>query len=369
MKKSVKFLFPFLLINSASLSSCNVDPNLNKTLLTYGDLHISETNFKDLDQEYKYHLSYDQLKTKMNTKNENFMVSIAAEGCGCWEILSNCVFPYMEKTNSICYRIKLSDFKGKDHLGFELISGDSTFAIIKNGVIVKQISSLINEKQTRDANSFLNFMNLNVLPPKMIRINENDYLNKVLDTPFTKAAIYLSRSECGDCKALEPNILKPYFESRIYSNKLYVLDCQPFYKSSSDSNYQDYLNKKDEFMMTSDYNPDFGYNAGVFPSLFYFEEVTCKAGAIAYNETIQKIDNKYVVTDTYYTDERVAKLEYLNNYNGEKVLLNKEINESQLNISGNYIEWSKEYSNEFYRPIIYSFLDYVLPLENNLIEQ
>lgn len=367
MQKKIAILLPILALNSSLLFGCENNKEKNKTFLTYGDLNISEKNFSDFSKNYEYELSYSELKNKIQLNNENFMVAIANDnGCTCWTYLAAVINVYLQDTNTICYRVKISEFDEKDSFGLNVTDGTSSFAIFKDGQIKKQLNTTVNEKETHNYDSFKSFMDKNVILPKMYYINSEDYENVTTWNPNCRATVYLSRSGCSDCQAIEPRILKPYFENRKDSNNLYILDCQKYWKNSSDPNYQDYLDAKFNFGLTAESNPLYGYNSGVFPSFLYWNNVTCECGAVAYNDTITKQNDKYVITDTYYTTERKVNLPYLKD---NQILKNKEIPQTELDIAGEYIRWNYDYSTNYYKEVIGQFLDYTLPFGNDRIKK
>ena len=61
MKKTTKFLLPFLVLSSLGLSSCDS----HKAILTYGNIEMSDYDIADLSSDYIYDISYELLEEKI----------------------------------------------------------------------------------------------------------------------------------------------------------------------------------------------------------------------------------------------------------------------------------------------------------------
>lgn len=354
MKKSVKFLLPFLVINSALLFGCEKDKD-KKTLLTYGDMNYQAEKLADNSEVFQYELTYDELKAKMDDKKENFLVAVSTSQCGCWNAFAATLKDYIQETHVIVYKIKYTEFKNKDSLGIKLTAGSTSFAIIKDGKVALTLCSDKDDDTMDDTATFKAMMEKAVILPKMYYISINDYKQKFQENALTSGVIYFKRSECGDCKEAEPSILKPYFESHKDSKRIYVVDIQPIWASQGQEGYDNYLEEKIALGLASNENVKFGYNGGVVPSFIYIEHGEYKSGAVAYNDTIEKVGDKYVVTDSYYTTERIQNL----GYNAE-VIKGKEIPEADLKINSYGASWKYDKANEYHKKNVTNFLDYAL---------
>ena len=189
--------------------------------------------------------------------------------------------------------------------------------------------------------------------PSCYFINKEDIEN--IKTSGKNAVIYFERTSCGDCQALNPTLLRSYIKAHPNMNKLYVFDCQPYYRKKTDEDYQSYVDIKHELGLSNVNNPIYGFNDGVFPFFSYIENGAYASGAVVYNERISKADEKYYVTGSYYTNERVPSLQYT-----DIVLEGKEVSIEELNISETRAIWKEEFVNKAYEPIVNSFLDYAL---------
>ena len=348
MKKSLKFFLPIIAITSACLFACKKDED-KKTHLTFGDLHMTEAAFKldlrTLDGNYKYELTYDQLKEKIEDKEEDFIVAVANEGCQCWTSFSPVLSQYCNETKAICYTINLNSIINQDNLGIKIKSGCSSFAIFKNGSCKLSLCSNRNQKEMYEYTNFKDVLDKNVVVPKMIYITETDYFKIYGDSHTSDAVVYLKRSGCGDCQHIEPSILKPYFDSHADSKVMYVLDCQEYWRKSTDADYSTYVEKKAQLGMA---DSTFGYDEGKFPFFVCIKDGVIKAAASAYNESV---DSTNKLTGTYYTVERVAANEYEPPVLEGKQLTADEVYED----SGT---WKEAPRDAVYKPIIESFLNY-----------
>ena len=348
MKKSLKFFLPILAISSACLFACNKDED-KKAHLTYGNLHMTEAafnlDFKNLGKGYQYELTYDQLVSKIEDKNEDFLLAVVNEGCGCWTSFSPVLAQYCSETKAICYTIDLKSILNENHLGIKVKDGQSSFAIFKNGSCKISMCTDKNQNEMYDFENFKTALGKNVILPKMVYIDETDYLGKIYgDSHQIDAVVYLKRSGCGDCKHIEPAILKPYFDSHTDSKVMYVLDCEK-YRGTDEYNV-----KKAEFGMT---DPTFGYGEGMFPFFVYIKNGAIASAASAYNEVVNS-ENK--LEGTYYTAAHVEANEYQS-----EVLEGKQLSVDEILVNQDGRTWKSERRDAAYKPLIESFLNYALP--------
>ena len=348
MKKSLKFFLPILAVSSTCLFACKKDEK-EKTHLTYGNIHMTEASF-DLDLKvvggnYQYELSYNTLKEKIESKNENFMLAVVNNGCECWTTFSAVLNQYCNETKAVCYTINLESIINENHFGIKMESSSSSFAVFKNGTCKFSLCTNSNQNEMYDYQNFKNLLDKRVILPKMMYIEEEDYTGKIYTTENPKdAVVYLKRSGCGDCKRIDQIALKPYFESHSSSNVLYILDCQKYVGTEG------YATKKAEFGMT---DSTFGYGEGLFPFFVYIKNGAISSAASAYNESVNS-ENK--LTGTYYTPDHVAANEYQ-----AEVLEGKQLSSDDVLVSQEVRTWKQEPRDATYKSLIESFLNYALP--------
>ena len=343
MKKLVKFLLPFLCLNAGLLSGCGND---NRIMLSFGDMHASDV----------VDVSINDIDTKVKNK-ESFMLAVSSNTCACWLDFQPVIQNYVTENHLYCAHISYNDFKNfASTYDIQLTSSTTTFVVFRNGVAEVKLMSSIEDKTLKDINVFKKFMNGTVKMPKMYMINENDVAT--IKSSKKNAVVYFERTGCDDCTFIN-NTLFDYFDKHENSNNMYVLDCQPWKSLSS----EEYQSKKDEFGISAVNNPTYGANIGtdqgVFPFFSYISNGDYASGAGAFNGAVSNVGDKYVVQDSYYTAERVPKLDYT-----DKVIKGYEIPANDVSDNGKYVMWMKDKSIEFYKPIITSFLDVELAKAN-----
>ena len=355
MKKVAKILLPFVCLNAFVFSSCGND---NKIQLSFGNIHASlvgRENDNDLEKE---NFTVVELDRKIENK-ESFLLVIADTTCACWSDFRPIIKSYVSEKHVDCYFLRYDYFdKYASSHNIDLTKGTTKFVIYEEGAVKIQIksSSDPNNKTLRDKNAFYKFMEGNVKLPKAYLIKEEDY------STVTKngAVIYFERSECGDCTYLNPSVLRSYVKKHPDMKNIYVLDCQSWKDDLTDEQYQE---KKDGYGLSTVNNPTYGFDTGVFPFFSFVKDGNYLSGAVAFNDTVSKVDGKYVVTNSYYTNERASKLDYLANVD-KKVIKGLELPSSDIEDHVEWYSWSKDKSVKYYEPIINSFLDTYLPQVN-----
>lgn len=346
MKKLVKILVPFLCISASLLSACGKDDNGNKIMLSFGDLNA--TDVVDLE--------VGDIQSKIKNK-ESFMLAVSSNTCACWLDFHPIIKSYVTENHLYCAHTTYNDFKDyASTYGIQLSSSSTTFVIFEDGVAKIKIMSSAEDKKFKDLNTFKSFMNDAVTMPKMYLINEDNA--KAIKSSEKNAVIYFERTKCDDCGYINQT-LTDYYKSHKDAKTMYVLDCQPW-KLLTNEQYQA---KKDEFGISAANNPTYGANIGtdkgVFPFFSYISNGNYASGAVAFNDTITKVNDKYVVTNSYYSAERTPNLDYT-----DKVLVGTELSASDVSDNGVYAKWDNDKAIAVYKPIITSFLDSKLPLTN-----
>lgn len=336
MKKIAKILVPFLCLNAGLLSGCKND---GRIMLSFGDIHASDVTS----------VSVNEIQEKTDNK-ESFMLAVSSNTCVCWQDFHPIIKNYITENKLYCAHITYNDFKDyASTYNIQLTSSSTTFVIFKNGKAEIKLMSSAEDKTMKDLNAFKKFMDGNVKMPKMYLIDEDDYAK--IKSSDKKAVVYFERNKCGDCNYINKTLFE-YFDTHKDSNSMYVLDCQPWKELDNES----YQSKKDEYGISNKNNAKYGANigdsAGVFPFFSYLNNGNYESGAVAFNDTITKVDGKYIVTDSYYTETRVANLDYTT-----KIIKGFEIPESDVADNGVYVQWMKDKSINEYKPIIESFLD------------
>lgn len=349
MKKLVKILLPFLVVSSAVLGGCKKkEVEDTRIQLDFGDVHTFETT----------EITIEKLNELVNAK-ENFLFVVSTNTCGCWAEFRPNLERYIVDNHLICYRVTYEQIKdvASAYDLFLLSSSTTTFAIFENGKVKTTLCSSENNKIMYDEKKFKQYMDETVRLPGCYFITKNDYSS--IKESGENAVIYFERTKCGDCTALNPGLLRSYVKSHKNMNKIYVVDCQPYWRAETDGDYTStYLATKDELGLSAidkDGNPNnpYGFGAGVFPFFSYIENGNYASGAVMYNDTV---NSNLVVSESYYTTARVASLEYTNT-----VIQGKQLSEEDVSRYGEYVMWNHDSADKIYEGILNSFLDYALP--------
>ncbi len=342
MKKLVKILLPFLVASSALFSGCKDKKiNDNRVLIDFGDVHASETK----------EITVEKLSELVNAK-ENFLFVVSTNTCGCWNEFRPNLERYIADNKLICYRISYEQIKdvASAYELYLLSSSTTTFAIFENGKVKTTLCTSDDSKIMYDEKKFAQYMNENIKLPGCYFITKNDYVS--IKDSGKNAVIYFERTACGDCTALNPGLLRSYINNRTMDHKIYVLDCQEYWRSSKAEDYQSYVNAKNELGISNVNNP-YGFDAGVFPFFTLIENGEYASGAVVYNDSV---NSDLIVYNSYYTAERVANLQYTNT-----VVQGKQLTEEDVSRYGEYVMWNHDSADKVYEGILNSFLDYALP--------
>ena len=349
MKKLVKFLLPFLVVSSTVLSGCKKKViEDSRVLLDFGDVHAFETT----------EITIEKLNELVKAK-ENFLFVVSTNTCGCWSEFRPNLERYLSDNHLICYKMdyeQIKDVAGPAYELYFLSSSTTTFAIFENGKVKTTLCSSDDGKIMYDEKKFAKYMDETVRLPGCYLITKNDYFS--IKESGKNAVIYFERTKCGDCTALNPTLLRSYVNKHPNMKKIYVVDCQPYWRLKTDGDYETtYLATKDAFGLSaidkdSQPNNPYGFGAGVFPFFSYIENGNYASGAVVYNDSI---DSNLVVTDSYYSTERVASLEYT-----DTVVVGKQLTEEDVSRIGEYIMWNHDSADKVYEGILNSFLDYAL---------
>ena len=343
MKKLTKILVPFLVLSSAVLSGCKkkVEED-NRTRLSFGDVHLTETVEVTVSE-------LNEIKKEKDTNN--FLLVVNSNTCTCWNEFKPNLDKYISLNHVFCYRIDYLSIKDVAS-GFNLnnlTKSSTTFAIFENGELKTSICTDSDSKIMYDENRFSQYMSESVILPSCYFITKDDF--HTIKNSGKNAVIYFERAECGDCKAINPGILNSYFKKRENTNKVYIVDLQPYYGTAE---YQDI---KDELGLSESGNPSFGFGTGVVPFFSYIENSTYASGAVVYNDSV---NSDLVVSKSYYSAERVANLEYTSTVVQGMQLTENDVNKGTYQ-GFEFVSWDHSSADKVYEGILNSFLDYALP--------
>lgn len=350
MKNLARFLLPIVILGSTNLVGCKNKED-KRTLLSFGDVHTD--GYKSI--------TVDELSNAIINK-ESFIVVINTETCGCWDKFEPNLAKYVKDNKLLCYKVSANDFLHlpmNNRYGLsEVTSSTITFAIFEQGNLKQSLNTNKNSDIMYEYKNFEKYMNETIVLPKAFFIEKDDV--NIIKESGKNAIIYFERNGCGDCNTLNPTILYSYIKNNPSMNNIYVLDCQDYYRKSTDPYFENYVAFKNEMGMAIENNPVYGFGSGVFPFFSFIENKEYKSGCVIYNDELETVDGKTTIKNSYYTTERNEVLDYT-----DVVLQGKEIPESELQTNAyGFKSWSYEFQNKCYEGILKSFLDAKLPLVN-----
>lgn len=352
MKKfRLLFVVNFALLLAANLSGCSSNKKVD---ILFGDMHAESLTT----------LSYGKLKEKVDSK-ESFMLTVQySDNCGCWSDSKPIIERYIKEKHVNVYHIKLEELDGNNNrFGIEIISGNVTFAIFKDGEV--KSSTTTKEDTLKIYDSFVSYVESVIQLPKMYYVSLEDVNNLYKSTD--KNIIYFSRSTCGDCSWMDSNGLKSWSQKTTkYSKTIYVLDCDQAgirYKEDGKTvDKEQWQAFKHTYGLSTQNNPTYGYETGVVPTFYLIQgsetAVNFLSGCVVFNDSIKKAeDGNYYVTNSYYTGERLPNLQYVDSGVKTKVLKGMKV-ESGVIDNGQYAYWDHPAAEEYHNVFLEKFLDW-----------
>lgn len=350
MKKlKIYLILPLAAVGLFS-SSCGSN---SKIALVYGQYNA--TNFTDID--------YQKL-SEMVADKETLILAVEPDvSCACWTNFKPIATNYISKTGAIIYHMKYGMFKNKDTFNISLKEGYTSFAIFNKGVVSQTFTS--DNSILKNEDEFNKYMESVVYLPHFFYINLEQL--KHLASLDEKNVIYFSRSGCGDCSYVNKNFLNEYATTHVEQKNMYIIDCDKMGMTLYDENHnptQEWIDFKQNWGLGSKINADYGYSSGYVPTFLQLSGSNNKlnfySGAVYFNDTIAYENGQYIVKESYYSNDRVQKLEYLKDYNGTKVLQNLNISESEVSKYGESYYWNQDAAAKYHNPLLEQFLNYYL---------
>lgn len=331
---------------ASCLTGCN--NSSEKVSLSYGS---------EIDTEATL-IVESQLETMINNK-ESFVVCIyPSETCGCWTSLSRFINDYVNDDTRIIYKISGIAVGEKNDYGLPVYSGESSIAIYKDGKC-KYSWHYTNEKDKSiftTRGEFAKIMEEYTIPPKMIYTDRELLEEHIQESSFNVVHMW---STCSDCKYCFPHVLVPYFKNDV-KNTLYVIDLAVegilLVDGDEDKTNENYVGYMKEFHLSEDGDSTFGYGSGFVPTFQHWESGILKDAALYFNDTIEKIEDQYVITTSFYSEDRLSSLSYLTDDLG--ALEGTIIDPSYLFIDGEDFSKNPEKYSTIHDPYLIAFLDY-----------
>lgn len=346
-----KILLSLIALLTLSCISCS--PPVEKTRLTYGS-YIAQD-----DATNGYMIDYESLNKRIQY-DETMLVAIypgVNSTCGCWQSFKDTIERFVDEYHYKIYCLNYYDIYDRTDVPYDFIKFDDrpTFHIISNKQIIYKLDYKDDDSPFHSHTVLKGVVDSYVNAPIMYEIDDASIDDKRNEE---KSRIFYLRSTCGDCNYVIPNVLIPYFNNKETNEKLYVYDLDPLRNDTT--NPDAYQNFKDNYGLSNAINTQFGYGVGYIPTFQYLENGTIKSQCVYFNDTIGKReDGSYYIADSYYTNERLSSLEYLNEYEGAKVLKDINLNAEDVYDSLSYISFKQEKAASYHDPLLKAFLDYV----------
>ena len=359
MKKSLCLLTVILTL--PFLSSCQKEKVIEKVYLTYGT--CIETRISDLPE-----LDNDTLLEKTRS-DEVFLLAVNqgqySENCLCWSTFLNVIEKYVNAYNEKVYlynaqeqtdemkdlRIKkinqstpmLYIFKGKDQIA------SFSYSNKKDKTIFSDITG--NEMNER--------VHQYIKAPKMFYVDEK-YIDEEMPKMRSSTLLFM-RSGCDDCKYVIPNVIIPYFNSYATMHDFLLFDMQSYYdqQKQQEDGSKPYDNLKEKYQLSENNGNLLGYQQGVVPTIQYYKSGELIDSAVFFNDVVaKKEDDSYYISDSFYSEERLTSLHYLNNVQN-KVLKGMSLNADEVATTpSGYAYWLQEKAAIYHTPLFKAFLDY-----------
>lgn len=364
--KNKKFL-SLLILPLLLLTSC--DKN-QKTSLIFGDVSTNTTIM----------INHSELSSKILDDESFIVVTTPLSNCACWSTFKNQVLnQYIEENHILVYEINYENFfagsTNLDTFGINIMGDRQTFAIFNQGELVINMPYESDQRMFKELAAFKLFMEEHVNLPKIYQIDSLEDLNE-LYAQEEEFIIYYGRSLCGDCAYVD-KYLVDYVSNHQEMDKIYYFDGELIrkYQDGTLINEEEWQSFKDNYGLSSLNNPIYGYDNGYVPTFYYVDPTSGETngakvqdGLVYFNDTIIEENGKYVVQNSYFSNERISSLHYLKNYQGEKVLEGKILSSEDVNIYENTIAWKQEKAAIYYNEYLKLFLDtYAYNLSENFL--
>ena len=355
MKKQL-FLLPILTISTLAMTGCQPD---KRARLTYGTLVDTAAE----------EIVYGTLASKVARK-ESFLIAVYQDGlaCGCWTTFKEAIDQYVDEYDTKIYYIASSQFsEGETNYGLTILrdTSDPTFALFKEG---KKVNEYIYGKDTKPM-----FQTLSGLRKAVKRIAKDpqyfyvdqEYLDNALFTEKKEVVVHYIWHFCPDCNDCFPEVMIPYSNKNAFSRKVWIINLaipglliDPS-TNQINKNYQGYVDfLRDHNMSYSEENEPFGYDRGFVPTTQIWQNGKVKDMNVYFNDGVEKVEDQYVITRSYYSEERIQHLGYTNEVLQGKVLPAEEVDISVNQETGvESYSWKMDYARLYHKPIMEAFFN------------
>ena len=351
---------PLLLIITSllfvSLTACKKEEN--RIHLTYGtEMQVNLSNLKELTN--------DELLVKTRDEKEVFLLATYqgdySTDCLCWATFKDVLVNYMNYSNRLVYIYNAqAQDESLKHLKIEKLNQSTPYLYIFNGEKKLASFSYSNTKDKKifedrkadtikeRVNKVVNSPLLYYIHPEMVEENKDTFV------------VLFIRSGCGDCKYVLPNVIIPYIYSHDLEAGIKLVDLQYLYDLQNEptTSGMPYDGMKDRLQLSEDTNETYGYGKGVVPTMHYYDKGSLSDATVFFNDEVsKKEDGSYYISNSFYSEERLTSLKYLDNVDTQ-VLKGMNLNkEDVVETESGYMFWSQEKAAQYHTPLLTAFLD------------
>ena len=127
------------------------------------------------------------------------------------------------------------------------------------------------------------------------------------------------------------------------------------FSGENNPNYGKPVSNETKLKLSEASEPTYGFGRGFVPTIQYYENGQVKDAAVTFNDSLIKNGGNYKVDSTYYTEERLANLNFLKDSNVETKVL-KGLDVPNEDTDSKYHFWSHEAAFKYHSPILEQFL-------------
>ena len=346
--KKIVFLLPILSILGAGISGCSTDLKSRITYGTYVDTKATKIEYVDL--------------VSKTTAKENLLISVYEDSlpCGCWTAFHSVLDEYVETYHTKIYYIARSQFsEDEDNFGLTILKEGTnpTFAFIKKG---KKSSEFIYGRDNETMFTTLKGLRsavTHIARDPVYMMVDQAYLDNKLFTEKTSTLVSYIWSFCPDCNDCFPYVMFPYAEANEFKRELLIIDLGIKGLLIDDNNKvntanPNYVSFLKEHHMSKEGDDIFGYDRGFVPTFQIWDNGKLVDMNVYFNDTVEKVEGKYKVTQSFFSNKRVSNLQYTNT-----VLEGLFLSEDDVNIINDSVSWNKDSARKYHQPLLESFLN------------
>ena len=354
--KKVLFLLPLLAISSLGVTGCKKAAELPR--ITYGTL---------VDEQAE-EISYTDLVAKV-ARQETMIVGtylkVSSGQCGCWIQFKSVLDQYVKEYNTKVYYIDRFSFPSDgEKFGITLDTShtDPSVVFFKNGKKVNQYLYSSDTKPIFEQMSGLRKAVSKFARDPQLMFVDQSYLDNALFTAKNdKVVVYYLWNTCPDCNDCLPYILDPYQNKNLLSTQVWCIDLAIKGLLLDENGNQDktqtsYVTFLKEHHMSASGDATFGYDRGFVPTFQVWEKGVLKDMSVYFNDAYEKVEEEWKITRSFYSEERVAHLQYTNTVLEGTTIPNEDMLEVEFGGS-TFTMWKTEAAREAHRPMLESFLD------------